>query len=86
MINYISYFYLYEPFRTFINIITNIPTPQKYSEAKKDMIWNDAMGKEIDAFVRTETWSVGAPPRVVLKEFLRSFLRLKPLKIKQNMN
>ena len=56
--NYISYSYLSEPFGAFINIITAAKLPQKYSEAKLEKVWNDAMGKEIGAFVRTRTWSI----------------------------
>jgi len=56
--NYISYSYLSEPFGAFINIITATKLPQKYSEARLDKVWNDAMGKEISAFVRTGTWSI----------------------------
>ena len=58
MINYISYSYLSEPFRAFINIITNDIVPQKYSEIKKLKVFCDAMKMEIDAMNRTETWSV----------------------------
>ncbi|KAG7556653.1 Retrotransposon Copia-like N-terminal [Arabidopsis suecica] len=56
--NYISYSYLSEPFGAFINIITKTKLPTKFSEAKHDKEWTDAMGKEIGAFIRTETWSV----------------------------
>lgn len=60
--NYISYSYLSEPFYAFINIITNIPLPTKYFEAKKDKVWNDAIGLEIGAFIRTGSWSITELP------------------------
>ncbi|XP_013617371.1 PREDICTED: uncharacterized protein LOC106323864 [Brassica oleracea var. oleracea] len=44
--------------KTFINAITKIKEPQKYSEALLDKLWRDAMGDEIGSQKRTFTWSV----------------------------
>lgn len=60
--SYISYACLYEPFRAFINIITNTNMPQKYSEARLEKIWNDAMELEIGALIRIKTYSITILP------------------------
>lgn len=62
MVNFISYSYLSKPFLAFINIITSTKIPQRYSEAKMDKVWTDAMGLEIEAFIRTETWDITMLP------------------------
>ncbi|XP_010518614.1 PREDICTED: uncharacterized protein LOC104793888 [Camelina sativa] len=65
--NYISYSYLSQHFCAFIDIITKSNIPTRYSEVRLDKVWVDALGKEIGAFIRTETWTVGdLPPGKVL--------------------
>ncbi|KAG7546558.1 Retrotransposon gag domain [Arabidopsis suecica] len=60
--NYVSYSYLAEPFRAFINTITNDIIPQRYSEAKDFDVWCTAMKEEIGAMTRTRTWSICCLP------------------------
>lgn len=60
--NYISYSYLSEPFRAFVNIITPAKIPTRISEALEDKIWRESIGKEIGAFIRTNTWSITELP------------------------
>ncbi|XP_019082703.1 PREDICTED: uncharacterized protein LOC109125498 [Camelina sativa] len=50
------------PFCAFINAIAKSKIPKNYSEARLDKVWVDAVGKEIRAFIRTQTWSVGDLP------------------------
>ena len=80
LINFISYSYLSEPFRAFTNIITPMKIPTRISEALEDKIWCDSIGKEIGAFIRTETWSITEiPPGKVAVGCIQSSIMLMEL-------
>ena len=60
--NYISYTSISEPFYIFLSIITKALIPHNYKEALKDKVCVDSIGLEIDAFERTETWTITELP------------------------
>ncbi|CAA7043466.1 unnamed protein product [Microthlaspi erraticum] len=62
IINYVSYSLLSEPYFSFIHTITTTFVPKKYLDSKAYEVWCDSMKLEIDAMIRTRTWSILSLP------------------------
>lgn len=66
---FISYTSISEPFYIFLNILFDVPIPERYLEAKDLQVWCDAMGVEMSATGRIDTWEIcDLPPGKVAIE------------------
>ena len=60
--SYVSNHVFSKSHRAHLAAITNNEVPRSFKEAVKHKIWNDAMGKEVDAFDATSTWEISTLP------------------------
>ncbi|KAG7551494.1 Reverse transcriptase RNA-dependent DNA polymerase [Arabidopsis thaliana x Arabidopsis arenosa] len=59
---YLSYDKLSGPYHFFLTAITKEFEPTTYNEAKKHLVWTNAMGEEITALEDTNTWTICSLP------------------------